>query len=127
MKTKLRKIDIANVTKIKARTILDWTQRGYLIPDKKIIGQGKTSHYSPANAVQAKVLSILSDAGISIKKNNPLLAPVNIDLFDPFKSIDKSILKINKNIKGTDIKIEINIKKIKTDIGTSLKKLIKKI
>ena len=85
---RLRKVDLAKVTGIKPRTLLDWTQRGYLIPDEKVEGQGKSSYYSPGNAVQAKVLELLSKSGISLKNFSDIMKKIdNPKLFDPFLSM----------------------------------------
>lgn len=85
---RLRKVDLSKVTGIKPRTLLDWTQRGYLIPDEKVEGQGKSSYYSPENAIQAKVLELLSKSGISLKKFSDIMKKIdNPKLFDPFLSM----------------------------------------
>ena len=79
------------MTGIHPRVILDWTQREYLRPGaEENRGQGRTSYYSPANCVQAKVLRRLSGAGISLSKFSNVFASgphSNLDerLFDPFK------------------------------------------
>lgn len=82
---RLKKVDLAKVTGIKPRTLLDWTQKGYLIPDDKVEGQGRISFYSPENAVQAKVLELLSKSGISLKNFSDIVRKIdNPKMFDPF-------------------------------------------
>ncbi len=89
-KIRLKKHELAKITRIKARTLLDWTQRGYLEPQDKATGQGKTSFYSPANVVQAKVLERLSQTGVSLNKFSELFkagphSKLLLDHLDPFR------------------------------------------
>jgi len=121
MDIELRKIDLAKVTGIKSRTILDWTQRGYLVPAQKATGQGKISYYSPSNAVQVKIVKALSGIGMQPGKLFDLLNKMCPDIFDPLQNTDKFILINDFNI-NVDIKIEINVKGIKEDIANKLSK-----
>jgi len=95
---RLKKSDLAEITGIPARTILDWTQKGYLIPAVRRLGQGKISYYSPANAVQAKVLEMLSRYKMPMKNFSYLFNSnkSHLDFFDPFKW--------QKNLTSEDIK-----------------------
>lgn len=61
---RLRKIDLAAVTRIPARRVLDWTQRGWIVPVEKVEGQGKTSYYDATNAVEVLILDALSSSGV---------------------------------------------------------------
>lgn len=90
MSVLLKKKDLAEVTGINARTLLDWTQKGYLEPEMKSVGQGKTSYYSPTNAVQALILKTISDLKIPLKKFKDIFSfspegkPISYNL-DPFQ------------------------------------------
>ena len=122
MNIKLRKVDVAKLTEVKSRTILDWTQRGYIVPAKKAIGQGKISYYSLANAVQVKVLSILFSLGFTPKLINTVFGKEFLDLgiFEPSCEWN-SVTKEQEDLNGIFISIGIGIKKIKQDIAAKLK------
>ena len=76
---RLKKHEIAKITGIPSRRILEWTQKKYLIPAEPVPGKGKTSFYSPADAVWAKVLGYLFDSGVSIAKFIRLFEDSNVE------------------------------------------------
>jgi DNA-binding transcriptional MerR regulator len=89
---KLKKFQIAQVTKTPARTILNWTQHGLLKPQYPADGRGKISYYSAINAVEAKIFKLLSRRGLNLKtvKNlTSILPKEELEYLNPF-SDDKN-------------------------------------
>jgi len=84
---KLKKIEIAKVSKTPARTILNWTQNGLLIPKLKANGRGKISYYSVINAVETKIFKLLSQRGLNLKIFKSLVSVLpkeKLEYLNPF-------------------------------------------
>jgi hypothetical protein len=102
---RLKKHELAKVSGNHSRVILDWTQRGYVVPAEKAEGQGKISYYSAENVVQAKVLKKLSQSAISLSAFSEIFKKLPKSL-DPFKPIHKDAvyaLCVRDNVESVSI------------------------
>lgn len=65
---KLKKHELAKITELHPRRLLDWQQRGYLVPVEPGKGQGQISYFDEFSCLEALVLAKLSELGISLSK-----------------------------------------------------------
>ena len=88
----LRNIDVSKVTGVPQRSLRHYDHASYLVPTEKNPGKGKTSLYTPIDAVIAKILYILGQRGYALSRfatlHKKLKAEGFLGALDPYSRTD---------------------------------------
>ena len=96
---RLKKHELAKITGLHPRRLLEWQRLEYLVPIEPRHGKGKISYFDEFNCLEALILKKLSENGISLSKFNNI-----------FKGVRKNPLTrsiFNQNIKKKNFRLVI--------------------